>query len=387
MTAEKEKKNKADSFYNAKGEVLFGLTNDYMFKAVLGENQAALKGLICSLLHMTPEKVIDVDVVNPIVPGDTVESKDMILDVKVCLDNHTLINLEMQLARQNFWPERSLGYLCRTFDNLKEGESYLQTRSAIHIGFIDFDLFAEESPEFYATYHLANDKTHHIYTSKFTLSVVNLKRIDEATEEDKEHKIDYWARLFKSTTWEEIQMLAKTNNAIAEAAQTMYQLSDDEMVRERCRARQEHYRILQTYEEQVEEQKRENERIVQTYEEQVEEQRRENERIVRTYEEQVEEQKRENERIVQTYEEQVEEQKRENERIVQTYEEQVEEQRRENERIVQTYEEQVEEKKRENERIVQNYKEQIKVQTDELQEKDALIAKLRAQLEEIKEKN
>ena len=31
----------------------------------------------------------------------------------------------------------------------------------------------------------------------------------------------------------------------------MYQLSDDEMVRERCRARQEHYRILQTYEEQV----------------------------------------------------------------------------------------------------------------------------------------
>ena len=26
----------------------------------------------------------------------------MILDVKVCLDNHTLINLEMQLAKQDF---------------------------------------------------------------------------------------------------------------------------------------------------------------------------------------------------------------------------------------------------------------------------------------------
>ncbi len=49
-------------------------------------------------------------------------------------------------------------------------------------------------------------------------------------------------------------MPAKENNAIAEAAQTMYQLSDDELVRERCRARQEHYRILQTYEDQIKEQ-------------------------------------------------------------------------------------------------------------------------------------
>jgi len=332
-TKEKEAYERAaDSFYNAKGEVLFGLTNDYMFKTVMGRNKTALKGLICSLLHISPETVTDVDMLNSNVPGDSVESKDMVLDIKVCLDNNTFINLEMQLARQDFWPERSLVYLCRTFDHLKEGESYLATKPAIHIGFVDFDLFRDEPPEFYATYHLANDKTHHIYTGKFTLAVVNLRRIDEATPEDKEYKIDHWARLFKSTTWEEIQMLAKENSAIAEAAQTMYQLSDDELVRERCRARQEHYRILQTYEEQVAEGKRENERIRLSYEEQVAEGKRENERIRLSYEEQVAEQRRENERIARTYEE------------------------------------------------------QIKKQIEDLQEKDALIAKLQAQLKETKEK-
>ena len=48
-------------------------------------------------------------------------------------------------------------------------------------------------------------------------------------------------------------MLAQNNTAITEAAQTMYQLSDDELVRERCRAREEHYRSLRTMESQIRE--------------------------------------------------------------------------------------------------------------------------------------
>ncbi len=240
----------SDSFFNAKGPVPYGLMNDYMFKVTLGKSPLALKGLICSLLHLSSEEVISVDVMNPTEPGDSVDSKDMIFDLKVNLNNNTFINLEMQVTKQAFWPERSLTYLCRAFNHLKEGESYSKIKPAIHIGFIDFDLCPEE-PEFYSTYHLANDVTHRIYTSKFTLSVVNLKRIELATDADRKYGIDYWAALFKSTTWEEIQMLAKKNTAIAEAAQTMYRLSEDDLVRERCASRQEHYRILQTYEDEA----------------------------------------------------------------------------------------------------------------------------------------
>lgn len=36
-----------------------------------------------------------------------------------------------------------------------------------------------------------NMKNHLLYSSKFTLSVVNLNQIEVATEEDKKHKIDY----------------------------------------------------------------------------------------------------------------------------------------------------------------------------------------------------
>ena len=64
---------------------------------------------------------------------------------------------------------------------------------------LDFDLFDEE-PEFYSTHHLRNDRTGRIYTGNFALSVLNLRRIDLATEEDKKWKIDKWATLFKAKT-------------------------------------------------------------------------------------------------------------------------------------------------------------------------------------------
>ncbi len=103
-------------------------------------------------------------------------------------------------------------------------------------GFLDFTLFPD-SPEFYSKYMLMNVKNHTIYSDKFILSVVDLTQIELATEEDKENQLDYWASLFKATTWEDIKMIAKNNSYFAEAAETMYQLSADEQIRLQCQAR------------------------------------------------------------------------------------------------------------------------------------------------------
>lgn len=230
-------------YETATGDIRYGFTNDFMFRAVLEANPLALKGLICSMLHLDSDDVVSVAIQNPFEWGATVTDKDSILDIKVLLNNQTYINLEMQLVKEDFWPERSLSYLCHSFLNLKKGEPYSIIRPAIHIGFLDYDLFPDE-PEFYATYHLANDVTHRIYTGKFTLSVLSLKRIELATEEDKKYGIDYWARLFKATTWEELRMIAENNLHLAEAAKTVYQMSDDERIQQLCFAREEHQRIL-----------------------------------------------------------------------------------------------------------------------------------------------
>lgn len=78
--------------------------------------------------------------------------------------------------------------------------------------------------------------------------MVNLSRIDLATEEDKQYHIDEWAALMKATNWEEIRMLASRDEYLNEAAETIFRLSADEQIRKRCRDREEYYEDLHNYE-------------------------------------------------------------------------------------------------------------------------------------------
>ena len=233
---------KASKHYNtlkqATGAIPYNMTNDYMFHAVLLKNRFVLTGLIGSLLHLDPQ-TLDVTVSNPVTPGNSNENKLYILDVYVVINGKTRLNLEMQVINYDNWHERSLCYLCRSFDNVAKGTDYLTVMPAVQISFIDFELFPE-TREFYATYMMTNIKNHRIYTDKFKLSVIQLNHTELATDEDRLYEIDKWAALFKAKTWEELKSMAVSNQYMEAAANTIFELSSDEFVREQCRARDEY---------------------------------------------------------------------------------------------------------------------------------------------------
>lgn len=249
------------SYKNATGPINYGMTNDYMFRAVLQKNVHVLKGLICSVLHLREENVQSVQITNPIELGDDFDDKTFILDVNVLLNNNTLINLEMQMTNEHNWTDRSLSYLCRSYDQLYQGEVYSSAKPAIHIGFLNFQPFPDY-PEFYAKYKLMNEKNGMVYSDKFLLNVIDLTQIELATEEDKEFQIDYWAKLFTATSWEEIIMLAEKNNAFSETAQTLYELNSDEITEMKCRARRDYYKQKNTTEKIMKDLTLEKERLL-----------------------------------------------------------------------------------------------------------------------------
>ena len=43
----------AEAFMHARGEVPYQMMNDYLYRAVFQSNDVALKGLICTLLHIS----------------------------------------------------------------------------------------------------------------------------------------------------------------------------------------------------------------------------------------------------------------------------------------------------------------------------------------------
>ena len=224
------------SFETATGSIDYPFTNDYMFRAILQKDKQVLKALIAALLHLEKESICDVVITNPIELGAAITDKDFILDIRVNLNDEQLIDLEMQMSNEFNWPERSISYAARSFDQLNSGDQYKEVLPVHSIGFLNFTLF-EDQPEFFATYELRNKKTGHLYSSKFSFHVLDLTRIDLATEEDIFYEIDRWAKLFKAKTWEELRMIAKNNPDLLQASNDLYTVNADEIIRQQARAR------------------------------------------------------------------------------------------------------------------------------------------------------
>lgn len=231
-------------FQRTHGELEYKPTNDYMFKKLFVTNEAALKAFLSSLLHIPITDINEIEIKNPEILPEQIHDKTCILDISLVLNNILRINLEMQVTPQSSWPDRSVIYLYRMYDNLPAGKDYGELLPAKQIGILDFDLFPEE-PEFFAHYKMINVKNHKIYNDKVEVCVLNSNQINLATEEDIASGIHLWARFFKAGTWEDLNMLAQENAIFADCAQTIHNMLQDDAQRLYMQSRIDGQLILQ----------------------------------------------------------------------------------------------------------------------------------------------
>jgi len=72
---------KCVSLQEATGKLDYRLTNDCMFHVVFQKNPKALLGLCASLLHMRPEQIRSVEVLNPLEFKTLPTDKAFVLDL------------------------------------------------------------------------------------------------------------------------------------------------------------------------------------------------------------------------------------------------------------------------------------------------------------------
>ncbi len=230
---------KSDGWKNLTGDLPVKMTNDYLFRALLQSDNEVLKAILASVLHMDVDEIKSAEITKEFLLGEEIGDKEFILDVNVVLNDKVITDLEMQVIKESFWCDRSLSYICRSFDNLNQGVEYANVKPVRQVAFCDFTLF-EKYPEFHATYKILNVKKPEVeYSNKFIISNIDLTRIDLATEEDKKYGVNKWAQFFKAETWEDMKMLAQKDDTIGRAISGVWQLTEEEMIRERCRAREE----------------------------------------------------------------------------------------------------------------------------------------------------
>jgi predicted transposase/invertase (TIGR01784 family) len=240
------------------GKLQYTFRNDYMFKAVLQKNKRVLTGLLSSLLGTPMDEIVDVHLENPIILGESIDNKTVMLDILVTLNHDQRVNVEMQVIKQEIWVERSLTYLCKTFNQLNVGEAYDQVMKTVHIGIVDFELFENEDI-FYSKNLLMDTKTQRIYSDKLGVNVLNLRHMENATQEDKANGLYAWARLFASSTWEELKMVVENSEIMQEAVVTFKELTEDEKIRMQCEARERYELDWKTMEHRTERYKKQSE--------------------------------------------------------------------------------------------------------------------------------
>ena len=114
---------------------------------------------------------------------------------------------------------------------------------SLHIGILDFT--PKDFPQIlYSSYFLYDPKTGHKYSDKFGIYMLQLNQLGNPEDEKNMPEIYYWARLFKATTWEEIQMLAEKNETIQKSIVTLKELTADEEAKMQMEARERYRRDM-----------------------------------------------------------------------------------------------------------------------------------------------
>ena len=164
------------------------MTNDFMFKYSLQNNPYGLKGFLAAVLSIDAETIQTILIQNPIMPGDVLDDKTFILDIRLLLNDQTMIDIEMQVAMQIFFPERALLYLCRSFDQLKAGEDYENIKPCIQISIVERELFQKDDSRytdaFFSHYVMREKTSGKEYSDKFQLLVLSLKNLENAINKE-----------------------------------------------------------------------------------------------------------------------------------------------------------------------------------------------------------
>lgn len=216
-------------------EFIMSPTVDFCFKKLM-ENPKVRKGFTAALLKMDPRLIQETELLPTETEGDFPSDKLGILDVRIRLTNGIQMNIEMQVRYFKYWDERAMFYLTRMFSGqLKKGKEYDELKKCIHVSILDFIHF-EEDDTCYRTIHLRDDKTGEIYSDKPELQILELKKLPKNVQTGDD--LISWMKFFSGKTRKEFESMAKTNEYIEEAYDTLLELSADEKERLAYEARQ-----------------------------------------------------------------------------------------------------------------------------------------------------
>ncbi|GHU35891.1 transposase [Clostridia bacterium] len=181
----------------------YTFTNDTLFKMLFVQYPDLLKRLVAALLGINYDNIEQFDIANPEMPPDSFGEKFCRLDINMTIDGQRC-DLEVQVANEGDYPERSLYYWARVYSNsLGEGEEYSKLPRTVIISILDFKLF--DCAEVHSEFQPLEVARHTPLTDKQCLHYFELPKLPDTV--DANDSLGLWLALFNAETEEELKKI------------------------------------------------------------------------------------------------------------------------------------------------------------------------------------
>ena len=208
---------------------------DVVFKKVFGENNDILGGFLADILEIPITDISELHVVKQELVPDDASGKFCRLDLNLKVKDK-LINVEIQLRRQEDYRDRALFYWAKLFTSeLKSGEPYGDLKKTITINIMDFNLFEHE--QYCCEVVPVVKGTDEIYSDKFGMYFFELRKVTKEIDRNDRKKL--WMQFLNANDKEAFDMINQTEApAIQHAVKLIYDMSEDSMIKEMVRLRE-----------------------------------------------------------------------------------------------------------------------------------------------------
>lgn len=200
--------------------------NDYVFKKIFGDerNKDILIAFLKAILKID---IKDVQILNSELPKENIADKKSILDIRATIDNNVEIDVEIQVARTIYMPQRSLYYWSKIYcEQLESGEKYNKLKKTVCINILDFNTL--DTKKYHSMFKLKENEENYILTDLLEIHFLEMKKLDEYKEND---DLSQWVSFIKADSKEELDKMAKVNSNIDKAVNVLTIMSQDKKAR------------------------------------------------------------------------------------------------------------------------------------------------------------
>ena len=221
------------------------LSSDYVFKRVFTKegNEHLLKDFLEAILEI---KIKDLEIQNPELIRETKDGKQSVLDIKVQINDDSIIDVEMQVANEYNIRERSTVYMGKLIANqLNKGDSYSKLKKSILINILNFNYYKRNS--YHSVAHMKFEKTteekyvdmgynseEEIATEDIEVHYIEIPKFIKKNPEVNK-KIEQWLWLIVGKE-EKIKMAEEKNEEVKKAVEVLDEMSMSKEERERYEA-------------------------------------------------------------------------------------------------------------------------------------------------------